>query len=138
HTRSYGDWSSDVCSSDLPVEFLHGFGLRDVQYKKKPAVRIPYFGPNGSAPAIRFRLALTGEKKFVWRPGSKPCLYGAHFAPYLAPAGYAILVEGESDTQALWFHRFPSLGLPGAANWKEERDAPLFVQVPIIYVVIEP
>src|SRR6266516_4177755 len=24
HTRSYGDWSSDVCSSDLPPHVLHG------------------------------------------------------------------------------------------------------------------
>src|SRR5207248_6291153 len=27
HTRSYGDWSSDVCSSDLPYVAHHGFPL---------------------------------------------------------------------------------------------------------------
>src|SRR5207248_4010045 len=37
HTRSYGDWSSDVCSSDLPttaspnVKRLHGVAADDCQ-----------------------------------------------------------------------------------------------------------
>jgi putative DNA primase/helicase len=53
-------------------------------------------------------------------------------------AGYAVLVEGESDTQTLWLHDFPGLGLPGAGNWGEERDAPLFEEVPVIYALVEP
>src|SRR5207248_5667773 len=27
HTRSYGDWSSDVCSSDLEIERAHVLGV---------------------------------------------------------------------------------------------------------------
>src|SRR3712207_6867407 len=27
HTRYWRDWSSDVCSSDLAVEFIHNFSL---------------------------------------------------------------------------------------------------------------
>ena len=33
-----------------------------------------------------------------------------------------ILVEGESDTQTLWLHDYTALGLPGAGNFKPERD----------------
>ena len=49
-----------------------------------------------------------------------------------------ILVEGESDTQTLWLRKFPALGLPGAGNWNEERDAPLLADFPTIYVILEP
>jgi DNA primase len=52
--------------------------------------------------------------------------------------GYVVIVEGESDAQTLWLHEIPALGLPGAAAWSEERDAPLFEQIPLIFVVIEP
>jgi hypothetical protein len=31
--------------------------------------------------------------------------------------------QGESDCHTLWFHGVPALGIPGAANWREERDA---------------
>jgi hypothetical protein len=31
-------------------------------------------------------------------------------------AGYVVIVEGASDTQTLWCHGFPSMGLPGAQN----------------------
>src|SRR5207248_8044245 len=34
HTRSYGDWSSDVCSSDLsqmPISILHSAKIFEVQ-----------------------------------------------------------------------------------------------------------
>ena len=34
--------------------------------------------------------------------------------------GYVILVEGESDTQTLWLHGYPALGIPGAQNFKQE------------------
>ena len=121
----------------LPIEFLNKIGLRDAQYRNAPAVRIPYFGPDGTV-VMRFRVALTGKIQFYWQKGSKPCLYGASDSPHLARDGYAVLVEGESDAQTLWFHGFPSLGIPGAGNWREDRDAPLLADVPVIYVVIEP
>jgi DNA primase len=49
-----------------------------------------------------------------------------------------VLVEGESDAQTLWLHDFPALGLPGAGNWNEERDAPLVARLATIFVVVEP
>lgn len=38
-------------------------------------------------------------------------------------------MEGESDAQTLWFQGLPALGIPGAASWKEDRDAPQFIEV---------
>jgi hypothetical protein len=49
-----------------------------------------------------------------------------------------VLVEGESDCHALWFHGIPALGIPGANGWKERRDAQHLAGVERIYVVIEP
>ena len=128
-------------AKQLPLEFLQQhFGLRDGHYGKKypAAVRIPYFGPDGSVQATRFRVALTGRKRFLWNRGASPCLYGAHRSSQYATIGYTILVEGESDVQTLGFHGFEAVGLPGAGNWREERDAPVLATAPIVYVVIEP
>jgi len=33
---------------------------------------------------------------------------------------FIIQVEGESDTQTLWLHGYPALGIPGARNFKED------------------
>ncbi len=52
-------------------------------------------------------------------------------------AGYVVLVEGESDTHTLWYHRLPALGIPGASNWKPEWSEHL-EGIEKIYVVIEP
>jgi putative DNA primase/helicase len=48
------------------------------------------------------------------------------------------LVEGESDCQTLWSCGFPALGLPGAGNWNDDRDAPLLGDFDVIYLLIEP
>jgi hypothetical protein len=65
-------------------------------------------------------------------------LYGLHKRARQHDAGYVVLVEGESDTQTLWLHGYPALGLPGAGNWNEDRDAPHLEGLEAIYVVIEP
>jgi hypothetical protein len=49
-----------------------------------------------------------------------------------------VLVEGESDVHTLWYHGIPTLGIPGAANWREDRDAHHFDGIGKIYIVIEP
>jgi hypothetical protein len=48
-----------------------------------------------------------------------------------------VLVEGESDTQTLWFHGFPALGTPGVDTWKEAWAEHL-EGIERIYAVIEP
>src|SRR5439155_26729907 len=100
------------------------------------AVRIPYRDEAGAERAVRFRLALEGER-FRWRTGSKPCLYGLDHLPAARAAGYVTLVEGESDVQTLLSYREPALGLPGADGWREDWSRYL-EGIPLVYVVIEP
>src|SRR5689334_11518108 len=38
----------------------------------------------------------------------------------------------------LWHHGIPALGVPGATNWREDRDAKYLDGIETIYVVIEP
>ncbi len=121
----------------LPVDFLKSLGLSQFTYDGKPAVRIPYFGTGGEEIAVRFRIALEGDR-FRWKSGTKPCLYGLDRLADARKAGMVVLVEGESDCHTLWFHGIPALGIPGAANWREERDACHLEGIETIYVVIEP
>ena len=53
-------------------------------------------------------------------------------------SGYLVLVEGESDAHTLWFHQIPALGIPGASNWRDDRDAPPLDGIDKIYLVVEP
>jgi hypothetical protein len=122
----------------LPVEFLRGCGLSDCPYEGNPAVRMPYLGPLGEVLAVRFRLAETGDNRFRWKSGTKVCLYGLNRIEQAREAGQVVLVEGESDVHTLWHHGIPGLGLPGAANWNEDRDGPHFDEIERIYVVVEP
>jgi hypothetical protein len=121
----------------LPVEFLRECGLCERRYQDKLALRIPYLGPTGEELAVRFRIALQGDR-FRWKSGAKPSLYGLSRLSAAREAGYVVLVEGESDCHTLWHHGIPALGLPGASNWREERDAPHLEGIETIYVVIEP
>ena len=51
-------------------------------------------------------------------------------------AGYAWLVEGESDSQTLWYHEEPAVGIPGANGWKAEWAADL-EGIDRLYFVVE-
>ena len=124
----------------LPEEFLGRLGLSDITYSGSPAVRIPYFDPDGEETAVRLRLALEKrperDGRFRWRKSSKPTLYGLWYMPRIQDAGYVVLVEGESDCHTLWHHGIEALGIPGAATWKEEWTGHL-KGVEKIYAVIE-
>jgi len=124
----------------LPIEFLHGIGLSEISINGVKAVRMPYLNEEGREVAVRFRLALektsSGDNRFRWRSGSHPIPYGLWRD--FKKSGFVVLVEGESDAQTLWFHDYLALGIPGATNWNESRDASLLDDVPVIYVVIEP
>jgi hypothetical protein len=124
----------------LPVEFLRECGLKDLSFTGKPVVRIPYFDENGIEVSIRFRVGLHKEdsdQRFKWRKGSKLMLYGLDRFNFARQAGYVVLVEGESDCHTLWFHKIPALGLPGASNWNEQRDAPFLDGIETIYIIDE-
>jgi hypothetical protein len=121
----------------LPEGFLRGLGLRDVTYQEKPAVRIPYPSEQGQEVAVRFRLSMDSSEKFRWRSGDKPRPYGLRLLEEARKAGFAVLVEGESDCHTLWCHEIPALGIPGASNWRDEW-ATYLDGIEKVYVVIEP
>jgi hypothetical protein len=122
----------------LPLDFLRSLGLADARYADGPAVRMPYVDSDGHEQAVRYRISLDGEDKFRWKKRSKLCLYGLTRLRSARDRGYVVLVEGESFTQTLWHHGFPALGIPGANNWKDDRDAPELDGISTVYVVIEP
>lgn len=80
-------------------------------------LKLPYYNEEGEAPVFRKRY---GNKEFRWSYGSsgKLILYGEWRLPEIRKHGYAILVEGESDTQTLWYLKMAALGVPGASNFK--------------------
>ena len=124
----------------LPVEFLKSLGLSTITYRDRKAVRIPYFDKSGQEAATRFRLELNKredgtDNRFVWKKGLKSFLYGLN-RTFKEP--FRILVEGESDCHTLWHTGFPALGLPGADNWREDRDSLHFERISEVFVVIEP
>ncbi len=126
----------------LPVAFLRACGLSDIHYLGRKAVRIPYPAVDGTAGPIRFRLALEkgvgGDNRFAWKRGSKPTLYGLDRLPAIREQRAVLLVEGESDCHTCWYANVEALGLPGAGNWNEERDAPHLDGIEAIYIVVEP
>jgi hypothetical protein len=134
------------------MDFLRGLGISDYKDSRFPerVLRIPYKDGAGNEVGARLRIALEkdehGDNRFLWKKGSKPCLYGQWRRPAVArlrvvsetPDPPLLLVEGESDPHTLWHHGFEALGLPGAGLWREERDLHQFDGVDRVYVVIEP
>jgi hypothetical protein len=127
----------------LPLDFLRSLAISDYVDSRWPGVRvlrIPYRDSEGNEPAVRIRFALDkpegGGDRFLWRKGSKPLLYGLDRV--VGSEGEIVLVEGESDAQTLWLHDIAALGIPGAGNWREERDAARLDGIERIYVVLEP
>ena len=80
-------------------------------------LKMPYYKEDGKAEVFRKRY---GSKEFRWSYGSsgKLCLYGEWRLHEIRQNGYAVLVEGESDTQTLWYLQIAALGTPGAVNFK--------------------
>jgi hypothetical protein len=125
----------------LPVEFLRRLGLTDRKYQGREAVRIPYRTKSGEEDAVRFRVGLEkseeGDDRFRWRTGSRVMLYGLWKLEKIKKAGWVVLVEGESDTQTLWHHGIPALGIPGVETWKAAWAEHL-AGLEKVYAVIEP
>jgi hypothetical protein len=127
----------------LSESFLRNHGLSDSGSTACRSVAIPYFDLAGKVAAVRYRRSLRKvilkgqDRRFVWRKGDKPILYGLDRLAHVA-GDEITLVEGESDCHTLWFHDIAAIGLPGAAMWREERDALHLERFTTIYVVIEP
>lgn len=104
----------------LPADFLRDTCRVDTGRDRDGTeyLRMPYFFEDGKEAAIRKRYA---KKEFRWMRGSngKICLYGEWRLPGIRKAGYAVLVEGESDTQTLWYLGIPAIGIAGASMFKD-------------------
>jgi hypothetical protein len=129
----------------LPPSSLRMFGLSEITYQNAPAVRIPYRDRAGLDRSVRFRVEVAKrpdgtDNRFRWKSGSKMLLYGLWRldAERDKKQSAIALVEGESDCHTLWYHGFPAVGIPGAANWSEQRDAAHLDGFDTIYVVVEP
>lgn len=98
-------------------------------------LKMPYIDENGKGEVFRKRY---GNKEFRWSKGSagKLTLYGLWRLSEIRDAKKVILVEGESDTQTLWYLSFPALGVPGASNFKEKMIQHL--EGLSVYIHVEP
>jgi hypothetical protein len=120
-------------AKQLPVEFLLDLGIREETYRGETRLRIPYYDTDGSEVAIRYR----NRTGFYWRSGDKAIPYGLQRLVREKPSVSAVVVEGESDAQTLWYHGFTALGIPGATTWKDEW-ASYLDSIERVYAVIEP
>ena len=104
----------------LPADFLRDTCRVDTGRDRDGTeyLRMPYFFEDGKEAAIRKKKK---KKEFRWMRGSKGkiCLYGEWRLPGIRKAGYAVLVEGESDTQTLWYLGIPAIGIAGASMFKD-------------------
>nr|BDD45666.1 hypothetical protein 14 [Desulfobacterales bacterium] len=123
----------------LPEEFLRNLGLSDHSHRGigRTVVRIPYMNGGGTEVAARYRVALEGDRRFMWRSGDKPLLYGIWRLGNGKVPDSVVLCEGESDCHTLWYHGYEALGVPGANSWNEERDAGYFADIGTVYVIDE-
>ena len=81
-------------------------------------LKTPFWDENKKLVTYRKRFAY---KQFRWKTGVHTILYGLWRLPEYMEKQAAILVEGESDTQTLWYLGFPALGVAGAQNFKTEQ-----------------
>ncbi len=127
----------------LPADWLkEQFGLTAMKDQKtgEPWLKIPYRDEGGNQALFRKRFPDGSKIRFKWSFGSagKLMLYGEWRLPMFREyAKQVILVEGESDTQTLWFINYPALGVPGASTYKPEWTAKL-KGIDKLYLHIEP
>lgn len=128
-------------NKQIPVDFLKHLGVAEVLYMGKPAVRIPYPREDGTEGTARYRIQMEKTEhfdRFRWKKRTRSFLYGLDRLEQYRAGKQVVLVEGESDCHTAWLHGIPAIGLPGATNWKEDRDAKLFDGFDRIYIVVEP
>jgi hypothetical protein len=122
-----------AAAKHLPLDFLkHEFiGLEDSTYNcrvsqgKVRAIRIPYMDEAGNPVAIRYRTGLRkpaagDDTRFRWAKNSTLTLYGRNWLDIAREEDYVFVVEGESDCHVGWHYEIPTIGVPGAQNWRDE------------------
>lgn len=99
------------------VERLRSWGVDTAEYEGRAAVRIPYYGLDGTELRARYRSA-SGK---WWEGKNQPIhLYGLWRLVELEEGSTVWVVEGESDCHALWHAGLHAVGVPGATSWKHE------------------
>jgi putative DNA primase/helicase len=100
----------------LDSQFLARCGVTE----EKGSLVFHYSLMNGQrAPRQRVRLALEGEKRFIWnKANGRPVPYGLWRIGDAHKRGIDTLVlcEGESDALTFWSHKLEALGIPGSDN----------------------
>ena len=135
-----------AAAKGLDAEKLRKWGCSDIlrpgPFGESPAVEMLYMNAAGETMATRYRINLAKgqdgqDRRFLWQKGSRTGLYGLWRLP-ADPAAPLLIVEGESDTQTLWQADFAAVGLPGAGNWREDRDAAHLAKFSNLYLILEP
>jgi putative DNA primase/helicase len=122
----------------IPVEWLQDHGVADCP--NRSGVAIGYFYEDGSkAERLRKRTALEAKNGSFWLgpKGVAPIPYGVWLLKDARAKRQLIIVEGETDCWALWFHGYPALGMPGANNINGLLLEHLY-EIDCLYVVQEP
>jgi hypothetical protein len=94
------------------------FGIQEMS---NGGLLMPYRDEDGNL--LRNRCRWSMDRRPVWTKAGKgiTALYGLWKLSVMKEKGDSlVLVEGESDTQTLWRHGIPSLGVPGATSFKKE------------------
>jgi len=109
-------------AKNLSVDFISSvLGWADSQWHGIPAVLMPYHTKDGIL--NRYRVREQGPDHYRWQKfaeGQSTSLYGRQCMEWVVRQGYAILVEGETDTAASLQCGIAALGVPGAQGWKAE------------------
>lgn len=125
----------------LPVDWLKQYCKLSAKREKDGTgyIYIPYLDKEGNQQVFRKRYAKGSGLRFKWGYGSagKLLMYGEWLLPYFYEQGKAIIVEGESDSQSLWFMGFPALGVPGASTYRPEWTTKIG-DLQALYLHIEP
>lgn len=125
----------------LPKDWLESVCLLKQAKDRDGAgyIKIPYYNVEGEPWIFRKRYPKGSAQRFKWSYGSagKIIMYGEWNIPQYYEDGYAIIVEGESDTQTLWYLGFNALGCPGASMMKAEW-VQRFGDIPKLFIHIEP
>lgn len=126
-----------VLEKRLPEEFLKEQCCLQTKRDKQGVqyLYIPYFNDNSDEVTYRKRY---GDKQFRWKYGAGKdiCMYGEWKLEQIRTAGYVALVEGESDSQSMWYMGISTLGIPGASMMRKEWATTL--QDLKVYIHVEP
>jgi putative DNA primase/helicase len=126
-----------AAAKGLPEALLRESGFSDDNNINGHAViRMEYRDEFGEIVCTRYRGSVEkGPARFWFRKGDKQQLFGRW---RLRGGEPVIVVEGETDTVALWAGGFNAIGVPGAEAWNDKRFAPQMEDCPLLYVHVEP